>query len=710
LFVSIDRKNTALANIPAITAKLDPLEFHNLKKAVNSMQKLFWRVTQSLMAAGLVVSAGAFAANAQTFTNPQTGSSSQPVVVDSGAINWFALGSVGFLLFFGPTCFGFISIKELEVGVVKKKFGGRRLRSSQLVAIQGEAGIQADTLAPGWHFGYFPWQYEVQKNSLVVIPQEQIGLVIAKDGRTIPTERILGKEVECENFQDARAFLANGGEKGRQLSILTTGTYRINLGLFEIVTARNAESYGINSKALEVHRIPDDKVGIVTTLDGDPLEQGDIAGVMVPHHNSFQNAQAFLDHKGQRGLQEQVLLSGSWNLNPWFVNVRSVPMQEVPIGFVGIIISFIGHSSKDITGDSFAHGNLVKKGDRGVWMEPTHPGMHPINNKIMKMELVPTTNIILNFTSRIVDEHGYDRDLQALNLISMDGFSYSMEVFQIIHIGSADAAKVISRLGSMQNLVDQVLRPIVANYFRNSAQEYTVLDFLIDREQRQAEAAAYVREALRAYDVQAVDTLIGQIEPPPELMKTLTDRKMAQELEKTYEAERLAECQRQGLVRETTLANMQRHLVSAEQGVNISKMQADAQAHRATGQASEIQQLATAKADEIRKIGEATAHAYEEGVEALGNQAYAALQMMDRVRDGNIKIVPNVSITGNGGSGGSGVMDSLMGLLVEQKAQQLESQENSESAMLIEESQQAKEQAKSSEIVDVEELFDIFDS
>ena len=102
-------------------------------------------------------------------------------------------------------------------------------------------------------------------------------------------------------------------------------------------------------------------------------------------------------------------------------------------------------------------------------------------------------------------------------------------------------------------------------------------------------------------------------------MKTLTDRKIAQELEKTYGAERLAEHQRQELARESTLANIQTQLVSAEQGVHISRMQADARANRASGEASAIEQLATAKASEIRQIGEATAYAYEEGVDALGN-------------------------------------------------------------------------------------------
>ena len=71
---------------------------------------------------------------------------------------------------------------------------------------------------------------------------------------------------------------------------------------------------------------------------------------------------------------------------------------------------------------------------------------------------------------------------------------------------------------------------------------------------------------------------------------------------------------------------------------------------------------------------------------------------MDRVRDGNIKIVPNVSITGSGSN--SGVMDSLMGLLVEQK---IAGQENAESAKLL---GQSKNDGKRQDILDVQELLD----
>jgi uncharacterized membrane protein YqiK len=203
----------------------------------------------------------------------------------------------------------------------------------------------------------------------------------------------------------------------------------------------------------------------------------------------------------------------------------------------------------------------------------------------------------------------------------------------------------------MQNLIDQVLRPIVANYFRNASQEYTILDFLTARSERQAEAAEHIRQALKQYDVQAVDTLIGMITPPPELMQTLIDRKIAQEQEKTYEVQRVAQVQRQELVRATALAEIQNQVVTAEAGVNIAKLQAAAKVQEAEGEA-----------EGIRAIGQAKADAYKAGVDALGEQAYASLQVMQIVGERQVRIVPNVSVTNSGAAGGNGLVDALLGM------------------------------------------------
>jgi uncharacterized membrane protein YqiK len=571
-----------------------------------------------------------------------------------------AVVAVLLLLFrVGTRLIGLVIISENEVGVVIRKFG-KPLPPGKLLALNKEAGYQADTLAPGWHFGYWLPQFNVIKVPVTVVPPGEIALVVAADGASIPAERILGKVVDCDNFQDARKFLTNGGEKGRQLGILTSGTYRINTALFKIILRQNAGSIGMDSAELLVYTVHPDKVGIVTTLDGKPIEEGEIAGPPISGHDNFQNAQAFLENGGRRGLQEQVLLSGSWNLNPWFVQVEQLPMTEIPIGYVGIVISYVGKPMEDVSGASFKHGNLVEPGHKGVWVVPLNPGKHPINSRVMKIELVPTTNIVLNWAVRN-EAHRYDANLSPITVRSGDGFAFNMDVAQIIHIGSQEASKVISRVGSVQNLVDHVLQPIVGNYFRNAAQQYTALDFLGRRGERQKEAASYVRKALHTYDVEAIDTLIGDIALPAQLLETQTNRKIAEEERKTYEMQKMAQEQRQLLVRETSLADIQREMVKAERGVQIAKLQADATIEQAKGDAEATRLQAEGEAAAILATGKAKATAYRVGAEALGEQHYVALQLMQVVGKSGVRIVPDVSVSG---ANHGGLVDSLLGVML----------------------------------------------
>ena len=137
-------------------------------------------------------------------------------------------------------------------------------------------------------------------------------------------------------------------------------------------------------------------------------------------------------------------------------------MTQIPIGHVGVVISFVGKAHEDVSGVQFTHGDLVNIGHKGVWVTPLYPGKHPLNTRIMKVELVPTTNIVLNWAQR-TESHNYDAKLSSITVRSKDGFSFNLDVAQIIHVGALDAPKVISRVGSMQNLVDHVLQPIVGN-------------------------------------------------------------------------------------------------------------------------------------------------------------------------------------------------------------------------------------------------------
>jgi uncharacterized membrane protein YqiK len=266
--------------------------------------------------------------------------------------------------------FGIAILPQDSVGVINKKFvlfgPHRSLPDGSIIALHGEAGIQADTLAPGIHFGYWPWQYEINVVKFTTIPEDQIGIVESRDGKPLAAGRVLARRVDCDSFQDARKFLTEGGERGPQITIIPPGTYRINNRVFEV-------------ELKDVLEIEDNMVGVVTTREGKALATGDIAGREIPGHNLYQDAQAFIDGGGFKGLQEQVILAGRYFINPRFAIIETKPMTEVPIANAGVVIAFVGAVGVDMTGEAFKHGNLVGRGQKGVWNEPLDPGKYPIN-------------------------------------------------------------------------------------------------------------------------------------------------------------------------------------------------------------------------------------------------------------------------------------------------------------------------------------------
>jgi uncharacterized membrane protein YqiK len=600
---------------------------------------------------------------------------------------WIALVLVGILgyKFVLRVFFGMVIVPEDRIGLVTKKFvlfgEGKSLPDSRIVATKGEAGFQAQTLAPGLYWMKWIWQYSIDMTPFTIIPEGKIGLVLSKDGREIPTGRILARRVDCDNFQDAAAFLENGGQKGRQTAFITTGSYRINTFLFEVI---------INDQV----KIKENMVGVVTALDGEPIPIGQIAGKFVEKHNNFQDFDEFLNNGGNRGLQPQVMLAGSYYHNNWGVQIEQIPMTDVPIGYVGVVISYIGEDGEDMTGETFKHGNIVAKGNRGVWMEPLGPGKYAINKYTTKLEAVPTTNLVLNWANARSESHDLDKNLSTITVRSKDGFPFNLDVAQIIHVPANEAPKVIARFGSMTNLVSQVLEPTIGNYFRNSAQDSDVISFLSTRKERQESAKNHIKEVLDEYNVNAVDTLIGDIVPPESLMKTLTDRKIAEEEQKTYQTQRMAQEQRQGVEKETAIADMQKEIVRASQSVEIAQRTADATVKKAEGdatslklnvnaeaeatkmranaeaeatkaragaqaeatkltasaEAERISKTGLAEAEKIMAIGKSTAEAYQLQVSAMGGDNFTRYKITEEIGKGNIKVIPDVMISGNGGT------------------------------------------------------------
>jgi uncharacterized membrane protein YqiK len=556
--------------------------------------------------------------------------------------------------------FGVVIIPQDSIGVVNKKYvvvgRNRSLPDGSIIALNGEAGYQADTLAPGVHFWLWPWQYEVIRQKFITVKEGQIGIVEARDGRT-PTEgRVLGRKVDSDSFQNARSFLQNGGERGPQIAIIPPGTYRINTQLFSIV----------EEPALEIR---DNMVGVVTTKDGKALPSGDIAGREIPGHSMFQDAQGFMSNGGFKGLQEQVMLAGRYYINPRFATVETKPMTEVPIAHVGVVIAFVGDVGVDVTGDAFRHGNLVSRGQKGVWVEPLDPGKYPINPYTHKVENVPTANVVLNWATGKSEAHNLDKHLSTITVRSCDGFKFNLDVSQIIHIPRSDAPKVIARFGSVANLVTQVLEPTIGNYFRNAAQGSDVIEFLKSRSTRQDEAKHAIGDALKEYNVGAVDTLIGDIVPPDELMKTLTDRKLAEQEQITYQTQQLAEETRKELEQARAIANTQARVVDSERKVTIADYDAQAAVKMAEGQAeskkinaaadAEVTQLTgQAEAGKIKAVGTAEGDVIKLKIASMESGNYAAIEVARALAGSGFKLVPD--IVAGGGDGGNGSLVNVL--------------------------------------------------
>ena len=388
----------------------------------------------------------------------------------------------------------------------------------------------------------------------------------------------------------------------------------------------------------------------------------------------FQDGQAFLDAGGFKGLQEQVILAGRYFINPRLATVESREMTSVPIASAGVVIAFVGLPGVDTTGDTFKHGNLVGRGQKGVWADPLDPGKYPINPYTHKVECVPTANVVLNWATGKTEAHNLDKNLSTITVRSSDGFTFNLDVSQIIHIPRNDAPKVIARFGNIANLVTQVLEPTIGNYFRNTAQGSDVIDFLRQRKERQEDAKTRISAALTEYNVVAVDTLIGDITPPEALMKTLTDRKIAEQEKTTFETQRLAQETRKSLEQAKAQADTQAHVVEAERSVEISEFKAKAIVKQAAGEAESKTINAKADAEVLTVVGNATAErtmavgTAEASViklktDAVGQGNYAVIEVGRALAEAKTPLVPQI-MAGGGGDGGSSLVNILLAGLI----------------------------------------------
>ena len=616
-------------------------------------------------------------------------------------------------------------IPNSQVGIVEKLFGARTM-SGAFIALHDETGFQPEVLRGGFHC-FVPFQYRVHTQPLVTIPQGSIGYVFARDGQPLASGQTLAFSVGGD-FQDVRAFLSQGGQKGPQRAIMREGTYAMNLAQFLVVTRER--TYGMildDSEKLVIHAlaqtiserngfaplvIKDDKdlIGIVTIHEGPSLPAGEIIAPVVgddpsqveTYHNKFQEPERFLRAGGKRGRQLQVLAEGTYTINALFATIELEAKLVIEVGEVGVVVSYTGDKGIDLSGSAYSHGEMVASGKRGVWSEALLPGKYPFNTYAGQVHKVPTTNIILKWIHSEAGSHRLDENLSEISLITKDAFEPILPLSVVVHIDYRQAPLVIQRFGDVKKLVEQTLDPMVSAYFKDIGQTKTLIELIQSRSEIQKRASDEMRVRFAHYNLDLQEVLIGTPSSSKgdqtieTILNQLRARQVAREQVETYERQEEAATKERALREAQARATVQTDITKSEMSIVIRENEGKAEFSRsqqdarrigtlaeaesskvstmARGDAERIRVLALADADRVSRVGVAQALAIEEQVRAYGGPRYQLTQqVMERfataVEKSGAALVPRVIMHGGGSNGNSGggsgnLIEALLGLML----------------------------------------------
>jgi hypothetical protein len=329
-----------------------------------------------------------------------------------------------------------------------------------------------------------------------------------------------------------------------------------------------------------------------------------------------------------------------------------------------VIKAAVGLPTEDTSGDEFKFGSIVRPGHRGIWQEPLRTGKYAINPRIYQAEMVPTAILTLNWAEASSQAHNLDKQLKQIVAKSKEGFVFNIDLQVQIHVADKLAPKVISMVGTMQNLVNEVLQAVVGNYFRDTLQGMAAVEFIENRAAVQSKAQTYIAEQIRRYNVETRGVYIQDVVLPVDIVTVLTQREIANQEKATFTAQKEAQLNRIAMEKQAGLADRQRDLAGSEVEIAIKENRARARKAEADGEATYIEQTGRAKGAEIEAVGLARARGFEAQKEALGPETTAMINMIAELVKSTSRFVPDIVVNGNGGSGDA-LSAGIMGFLRE---------------------------------------------
>jgi uncharacterized membrane protein YqiK len=555
-------------------------------------------------------------------------------------------------------------------------------------------------------------------------------------------------------LEEAGPEASGRGQRGRQRAILREGMYAINLALFVVITEdvvyrldlrgqRDLEVLVTWQKELKrldgfrpvvigawspptaaqttddsadapeegrrkrkaapeaVQAVEDapssDNIGIVTVQDGPSLPPGEIIAPSVgnerdsaDYHNNYQDTEAFLRAGGRRGRQYVPLTDGTYFINRWFATVEIIPKTVVPIGYVGVVVSYCGKAGLDLSGVAFRHGERVAEGDRGVWERPLGPGKYPFNTYAGQIIQVPTTNFVLHWITGRSEAHKYDESLRSIDLVTKDAYEPLLPLSVVVHIDYQKAPSVIQRFGDIKRLITQTLDPMLSAYFRDVAHKKTMIELLQQRDVIQAEAREVLRRKFLDFDIECVDVLIGKPDTAEAggkietLLEQLRLRQLSIEQIETFARQQAAAESLRTLHESQALASMQTELTNSHVQVRINENAGEADLARARKQAEQMVVTAQAEAQQrvlagrgegsrTLQVGLSEAAVLLRKISSFGDPRLYALSLVaDHMAHSTQPLVPErVFMSGANGEGAGasqGMLGMLINLLVAEKA------------------------------------------
>lgn len=460
-------------------------------------------------------------------------------------------------------------------------------------------------LLVGYLFIYEGFWLWVVENT--VVPPDKMLVLIAKTGKEMPPGQII----------------AEPGQKGVLLEPRGPGRHFINPFLYE----RQLKDQVV---------VKGGEVGVVISKSGKELPAGE-----------------FLGGSGDRGIQREVLMPGTYKLNPYAYEVRTLKMMEIEPGYVGVVTARSGKPTNN---------QLAEPGERGVQKTVLQPGLYALNPEAYSVERIeigfnqitmahlgklPTTKTTGQFADkaqRVAEQIGQGLSLEerqtgqsgfpvlpAVAFPSSDGFEITIDVTLLWQLLPQDAPSVVSRYGNIKKIEGNILIPQINSTARIKGSTFGAVDFIVGdkREEFQHAFQDTIKTTLEEKKLQVDLALVQDTLVPDGISGPIQDARIAAEwnttnAEKTKTEAKKAELdENQGKIRqvEQVVEFETQRLegnIAAEQQKQVNEIAAQTRLLVA----ELARQTAAIRADIKRKLGGAEAKVVEMKGKAEG-EGYA---------------------------------------------------------------------------------------